>query len=83
MSTPPPSPRLFAIFAREAPVAAIFARGPTSWFHVIRWDTRHDSFESGAWIRGRIYPERCDLSPDGELLLYFVHQGRKYRTSGL
>ena len=62
-------------------MAAIFARGPTSWFHVIRWDTRHDSFESGAWIRGRIYPERCDLSPDGELLLYFVHQGRKYRTS--
>ncbi|MBI3729628.1 MAG: hypothetical protein HY254_15010 [Burkholderiales bacterium] len=81
MSTPAPSPRLFVIFAKEAHVAAIFARGPTNWFHMIRWDTRNDTFESGAWIRGRLYPERCDLSPDGELLLYFAHQGRRSRTS--
>ncbi|MFZ6722800.1 hypothetical protein [Undibacterium sp. Ji49W] len=81
MSTPAPSPRLFVIFAKDAHVAAIFARGPTNWFHVIRWDTRNDTFESGAWIRGRIYPERCDLSPDGELLVYFVHNGRRSRTS--
>lgn len=81
MSTPPPSPRLFVIFAKEAHVAAIFARRPTHWFHVIRWDTSNDTFESGAWIRGRLYPERCDLSPDGELLVYFAHQGRRRRTS--
>ncbi|MFZ6657112.1 hypothetical protein [Undibacterium sp. TJN19] len=81
MSTAPPGPRLFIIFAKNAHVAAIFARGPTNWFHVIRWDTRNDTFESGAWICGRLYPERCDLSQDGELLLYFVHQGRRSRTS--
>ncbi|BBB67599.1 hypothetical protein UNDYM_3346 [Undibacterium sp. YM2] len=81
MSTPPPSPRLFVIFAKEAHVAAIFARGPTNWFHVIRWDTRNDVFESGAWMRGRLYPQRCDLSPDGELLLYFVFQKRRGYTS--
>ena len=75
------NPRLFIIFAKDANEAVIFARGPSEWFHVIRWDTRHDKFESGAWIRGRIYPERCDLSPDGRLLLYFVHQGRRSGTS--
>lgn len=75
------SPRLFVIFAKEADEAVVFARGPSEWFHVIRWDTRHDKFEPGAWIRGKIYPERCDLSPDGRLLLYFVHQGQRHSTS--
>ena len=75
------APRLFVIFAKEAHEAVIFARGPSSWFHVIRWDTKNDRFYPGAWIKGRIYPERCDLSPDGELLLYFIHQGRKLGTS--
>lgn len=79
-NTKQPSPRLFIIFAKEAYEAVIFRRGPSSWFHVIRWNTKIDEFYPGAWIRGRIYPERCDLSPDGELLLYFVHQGRKVGT---
>jgi len=70
-------PRLFVIFAKEAHEAVIFRRGPSSWFHLIRWDTKNDQFYPGAWVKGRIYPERCDLSPNGELLLYFIHQGRK------
>ena len=76
-----PHPRLFVIFAKEASEAVIFRRGPSSWFHVIRWDTKHDKFHHGTSIKGRIYPERCDLSPDGKLLLYFVFQGRQSRTS--
>ena len=72
---------MFVIFAKEANEAVVFARGPSAWFHVIRWDTSQDKFEPGAWIRGCIYPERCDLSPDGQLLLYFVHQGRRSKTS--
>ncbi len=74
-------PRLHVIFAREAHEAVIFRRGPAAWCQVIRWDTRHDTFYPGAWIRGRIYPEKCDLSPDGDLLLTFIHQGRKIATS--
>jgi hypothetical protein len=41
----------------------------------------NDTFETGAWFKGSIYPEKCDLSPDGTLLLYFVLQGSKLRTS--
>ena len=74
-------PRLFVIFARTAHEAVIFRRGPAAWCHVIRWNTQNDTFDRGAWFRGRIYPEKCDLSPDGELLLYFVHQGSRSRTS--
>jgi len=68
--------RLFVIPARSAPVAAIFRRGPTHWCQVIAWDTQRDVFSAGAWLKGRIYAERCDLSPDGKLLLYFCHGGR-------
>jgi len=74
------APRLFVIFAREAHEAVIFRRGPSAWFHIIRWDTKSDTFYPGAWLKGRIYPEKCDLSPDGELLLSFIHQGRNLRT---
>ncbi|MBR0871603.1 hypothetical protein JQ633_14650 [Bradyrhizobium tropiciagri] len=75
-----PPPRLFVIFAKSAHEAVIFRRGPASWYHVISWNTRDDTFRRGAWFKGRIYPEKCDLSPDGELLLYFVHQSSRVRT---
>ena len=67
--------QLYVLTAREAPVAVILRRGPSDWYHVIRWRTDTDRFEPGAWFHGRIYEEKCDLSPDGELLLYFALQG--------
>lgn len=77
---PLPPPRLAVIMARDAHEAVIFRRGPSAWFQVIRWDTGHDLFHDGAWIRGRIYPEKCDLSPDGALLVYSVHRSAGLRT---
>lgn len=56
-------------------------RGPSDWYHLIRWATDTDVLEHGAWFRGRIYEERCDLSPDGELFVYFALQGRRWQTS--
>jgi len=78
MSVPP---RLFVVLAREAPVGVILRRGPAAWYHVILWHTDTDLFENGAWFKGRIYEERCDLSPDGQLFLYFALQGSRWRTS--
>jgi hypothetical protein len=76
-----PACRLFILMARAAPVAVILRRGPSAWYHVIKWHTDTDQFEHGAWFRGRIYEERCDLSPDGDLLLYFALQGSRWQTS--
>lgn len=73
-------PKLFVLFASQAHEAIIFRRGPSAWFHLIRWNTDQDTFFHGAWFKGRIYPERCDLSPDGELLLCFMHKGSKLGT---
>lgn len=66
------TPRLFIVQAPEAGVAVIIRRGPSRFFQLIRWDMRTDEFERGQWFKGRIYARRCDLSPDGELLVYFA-----------
>jgi len=67
-------PRLFVIFARSAPTAVIFRRGPSEWVQLIRWNSAEDTFEFGQWFHGRIYERRCDLSPDGSLLIYFAQK---------
>jgi hypothetical protein len=66
--------RLFMIFARKAPTAVIFRRGPSKWVQLIKWNTDADTFEPGHWFNGRIYERRCDLSPNGSLLIYFAQK---------
>lgn len=44
---------------------AVFRRGPSNWIHVGRWDLAGRRYEPGAWMGGRIFPRRSDLSPDG------------------
>jgi hypothetical protein len=68
--------RLFVVMAREAPVAVILRRGPAKLWRVVRWETGQDQFQRGQWFRGSFYPERCDLSPDGRLFLYFAGKSR-------
>ena len=81
MAKPPPPPRLFVIVASQADEAVIFRKGPADWCHIIRWNTLDDTFNRGAWIKARIYAERCDLSPNGKLLLYFALKGGLFDTS--
>jgi hypothetical protein len=73
----PVHPRLYAILAREAPYAVVFRRGPSKSVLVLRWNTETDTFEEGQWLKGRIYERRCDLSPDGTLLIYFAANYKK------
>jgi hypothetical protein len=67
-------PRIYCIPATDAPVVAVFRRGPTNWSHVGRWHLIARRYEPGAWLRGRIFPRRSDLSPDGQFLCYFAHK---------
>ncbi|TGU14674.1 hypothetical protein EN799_66055, partial [bacterium M00.F.Ca.ET.156.01.1.1] len=70
------APRLYAILARSARTGVIFRRGPSRLVQLIRWDLRTDTFEHGQWLKGRVYERRCDLSPSGELLVYFAATNR-------
>ena len=67
-------PRIYCITATEAPIVAVFRRGPTNWSHVGQWDVARLRYEPGAWLDGRIFPRRCDVSPDGRFLSYFAHK---------
>jgi len=67
-------PRIYCIPAAKAPIVAVFRRGPTNWSHVGRWDLGERQYEPGAWLGGRIFPRRSDLSPDGRFLCYFAHK---------
>lgn len=69
--------RLYGIVAREAPVAVVFRRGPSRQVELLRWDLQSDSVTAGQWLKGRIYERRSDLSPSGDLLIYFA---AKYET---
>jgi hypothetical protein len=71
MDTPP---RLYCIPATDAPIVAVLRRGPSRWAHVGKWDLAAMRYEPGAWLVGRLFPRRSDLSPDGRYLCYFAHK---------
>jgi hypothetical protein len=68
-------PRLSVLLASEAPVGVIFRRGPSKLVRVIVWDRQRDTFKPGPWFRGRLFPYRSDLSPDGKHMIYFAMGG--------
>jgi hypothetical protein len=69
--------RLFFLLARKAPTGVLFRRGPSKWVQIVKWNTETDAFDPGHWFHGRIYEKRCDLSPDGEKMIYFAQKIKK------
>jgi len=65
-----PEIRLYAILAKEAPVAVVFRRGPSKVFATLGWNLNDDSFFVGQWLKGVINVDASSLSPDGKFLLY-------------
>ena len=64
--------RLFLMMAHNARVAVILRRGPTGWTQLIKWNLDKDYFDLGQWFKGRVYEEKCDLSPYGKSFVYFA-----------
>lgn len=54
----------------------MFRRGPSKRVQILKWDMETDTFTPGQWFNGGIYERRCDVSPDGQPLIYFA---AKYR----
>ncbi|HEY5914124.1 MAG TPA: hypothetical protein VJA21_26345, partial [Verrucomicrobiae bacterium] len=79
-----PPCRLALIFAAKAPVTLILRRGPSRRVKMIVWNTKTDQFIDGEWWHGRIYAEKCGLSPDGRLFVYFGYQWKpRYIPEGV
>jgi hypothetical protein len=64
--------RLHLLRAHAAPIALVIRRKPSKHLHLILWNTETDELESGSWFHGRIYAERCDLSWDGQWMVYLA-----------
>jgi len=62
------------IHARDVPRTVILRRGPSKWVRCILWHRDCDSFEDGQWFKGRIEPEGCVLSPDGQSMIYMAQK---------
>lgn len=67
--------RLHVLLASENDSALVIRRGPTKQVCTLGWNRANDSFELGQWLKGRIFTESCDLSPDGR---HFVYCASKY-----
>lgn len=78
-----PKVELHLYYAAISPLAVILRRGPSKHFRMILWDRSDDSFQDGQWLKQKIYPERCHLSPDGKHFIFFALSGRwDERTQG-
>jgi len=64
--------RIHLLPAKEAPIVVILRRKPSKVFHLMRWNTETDAIEHGSWFRGRLYPLRCDVSNDGNWMVYLA-----------
>jgi len=73
---------LSVLLAREAPVGVILRRGPSKQVLMVRWDLERDTFEAGQWLKARVYEDCCDLSPQGDRLLYLAakYTGKQHGT---
>lgn len=64
--------RIHCVVARDVRTAVVFRRGPTKKVRMLLWDLARDVITGGQWLAGRIYDSRCDISPDGKLVVYFA-----------
>ncbi|MCC7434182.1 MAG: hypothetical protein IT363_05810 [Methanoregulaceae archaeon] len=55
--------------ATRAPIAVLFRRGPSKLTQLLLWNLETDEITPGQWIQGKVFVRRCDLSPDGKLLV--------------
>jgi len=65
---------VFCVPDPESRVAAVIHKMPSRWWRLGRWDFASGAYEEGAWFRGNLYPQRCDLSPGGRWFSYFAYQ---------
>lgn len=72
----PSQPKAFVLPAARAPGGVVLYRRSNRTTYVLQLD-REDRLHRGSRFYGRLFPERCDVSPDGKLMVYFAMRGRK------
>jgi hypothetical protein len=75
--------RIHLLAAKEAPTVVILQRKRAKLFHVITVNTEKHWVKEGSWFRGRLYEMKCDVSFDGEFMVYLALGASGDAWSGL
>ena len=59
----------------------VVTRRAGGWSRLTRWALDNDELTAGTWLHARVFPTRCDLSPDGRLFGYFAHDPSPHRDA--
>jgi len=62
--------RLHVLPAQKSTQALVIRRGPSKRVATIGWDRKSDTFTVGQWLKGKIYTDLSDISPDGAFWIY-------------
>lgn len=73
-----PSARIYVLISPQSNQAIIIRTGPAEHNLTIGWNLRSDKFTQGQWLKGKIYIEKCDISPDGQHWVYFAYKHHAY-----
>jgi len=67
-----PEIRLHLFFATETHSAVILLRKSRRLYRMVLWNHHIDSFTDGQWLKKEMYPDACQISPDGRHFLFTV-----------
>ncbi|MGD9857138.1 MAG: hypothetical protein AB7U20_19505 [Planctomycetaceae bacterium] len=70
--TPRDTARIHLLPAFKAPICVVLLRRRSKWFHVLKWNLLNDELTSGSWFHGKLYIKRCDVSWDGQWMVYLA-----------
>ncbi len=75
--------RIHLLVARQAPVVVILQRKRATLFHVVAVDANTRRISEGSWFRGKVYSLRCDVSFDGNYMVYLARGARGTTWNGV
>ncbi len=70
-----PRTTLYFYPACASPRVLVIRRGPSKWWHLVLWDRDTGEITPGSWFNGKLYPEKCDLSPRGDWMVLLAYRG--------
>ncbi len=75
--------RIHLLVARQAPVVVILQRRRATLFHVVTVKASTRRLAEGSWFRWKLYPLRCDVSFDGNYMVYLAMGARGTTWNGV
>lgn len=75
--------RIHLLIAKQAPAVVILQRKRAKLFHVVTIDANTRRITEGSWFRGKLYPLRCDVSFDGDYMVYLAMGARGTTWNGV